>query len=321
MTSDGTTGRTSAAGRDSTTGNGPDQVSLPPTVLARYRRFSSYNSPYPAHDRGHGIDLYPETNVGVSPVAGEVLDTRTVQCPDRSYAVDHDHLILIDTGETVARVLHVDPAVTAGETVAVGDPLGKMVRSGFFGQWVDNHVHLEFRDPEANLYRASGSLPLSVETDVTPAPWDGTGRVVDTGETFAVLDTPENPNSGSFAALAGTVGDDSAASGSSAVPLDGGLPHYTGGGRFDVHSTQADDTADISLLGTHVGTATARTVSWNDVEILANGERVTGLSLFASRESGFGVKIVSRPSADEPSFAVGEAVSVEIVTGDPTRLG
>ncbi|MFB6176813.1 MAG: hypothetical protein ABEI99_06665, partial [Halobaculum sp.] len=221
----------------------------------------------------------------------------------------------------------VDPAVEPGESVAVGDALGQMVRSGFFGQWVDNHVHLEFRDPEANLYRATGSLPLAVETEVTAVPWDGTGRVVDTGETFAVLDAPANPSPGSFAAVAGVVGDGSdesrvsTASRESAVPLDGGLPHYTGGGRFDVHSTQADDDDDISLLGTTVGTARGRTVSWNDVEILANGEPVTGLSLFASRESGFGVKIVSRPSADEPSFAVGEEVAVEVVAGEPTRLG
>ncbi|MFB6177648.1 MAG: hypothetical protein ABEI99_10975, partial [Halobaculum sp.] len=62
-----------------TDGAAPDEVSLPQAVVDRYRRFSLYNSPYPAHDRGHGIDLYPETNVGVSLVAGEVLDTRTVQ--------------------------------------------------------------------------------------------------------------------------------------------------------------------------------------------------------------------------------------------------
>ena len=55
-----------------------DVVSLPSSVVGRYRRFSLYNSPYPAHDAGHGIDLYPASNVGVSPVAGEVGDTRTV---------------------------------------------------------------------------------------------------------------------------------------------------------------------------------------------------------------------------------------------------
>jgi hypothetical protein len=304
----------------------PDAVSLSPAVLDRYRHFSLYNSPYPAHDAGHGIDLYPETNVAVSPVSGEVLDTRTVQCPDRPYAVDHDHLILIDTDETVARILHVDPAVEAGEQVAVGDALGRMVRSGFFGQWVDNHVHLEFRDPDANLYRASGSLPLVADVDVTPVPWDGTGRVVDTGETFAVLDAPDHPNPGSFAALASGEG----------IPLDGGLCHYTGGGRFDVTRVGGDADAErsagegadtksspreITLLDTVVGTASGRTISWGDVRVLANGERVTGLSLFASRSSGFGVKLVSRSDAGEPSFSVGESVTVEIERGESVTLG
>ena len=85
-------------------------VTVPASTLANYRRFSLYNSPYAAHDHGCAIDLYPEDNRGLSPVAGEVVDTRTVRVPDRPYAVAEDHLLLIDTGECVARVLHVDPA-------------------------------------------------------------------------------------------------------------------------------------------------------------------------------------------------------------------
>jgi len=157
---------------------GTDPVVLPESLLARYRKFSLYNSPYPAHDRACAVDLYPASNAAVSPVAGEVLDTRTVGCPDREYAVDHDHLIVIDTGEYVARVLHVDPAVEAGDEVAVGDALGELVRSGFFGRWVDNHVHLEFREHGKNHYRASGSLPLVADAAVTALPWDGAGIVV-----------------------------------------------------------------------------------------------------------------------------------------------
>lgn len=304
---------------------GLDPVSLPAATLRRYRRFSLYNSPYPAHDAGHGIDLYPETNIGVSPVAGEVLDTRTVGCPDRPYAAAHDHLILIDTGDAVARILHVDPAVTPGETVQVGDPLGRMVRSGFFGRWVDNHVHLELRAPDRNPYRATGSLPLSVDCPVRPVAWDGTGRVVDAGETYAVLNAPAHSDPGpepvSFVSLAADEG----------VPLDGGLPHYTGGGRLDRDAegvagdggaAEAGDRAPLSLLGTRVGTARGRTVTWDDIAVTVDGDRITGLSLFASRESGFGVKLVSRPSAGEPSFAVGETVSVAVTPVDePLRLG
>ena len=140
---------------------------LPAATLGRYQRFSLYNSPYAAHDRGCAIDLYPEAGPtramdAPSPVAGEVLDTRTVRAPPKEYAVEHDHLVLVavdaDGGGpdvppgTVARMLHVEPSVEAGDRVEVGDSLGTLVRAGFFAPWVDNHIHLGFRGPDANPY-------------------------------------------------------------------------------------------------------------------------------------------------------------------------
>ncbi|MFQ3320089.1 MAG: hypothetical protein ACI80F_002165, partial [Natronomonas sp.] len=241
-------------------------VALSGDVIARYKRFSLYNSPYPAHDRGYAIDLYPGTETASSPVAGEVLETRTVRCPPKPYAVSEDHLILIDCGDVVARILHVDPSVEEGDSVAIGDSLGRLVRSGFFGQWVDNHIHLGFRKPTQNLRRASGSLPLSVDISVDGVPWNGAGEVVETGPTHLLLDAPSHDGSG-FAALASDSG----------VPLDGGLAHYSGGGVL------AEARGEVSLLGTPVGTVDGEGVEWRDVAIRANGARATGLSLFASR--------------------------------------
>jgi hypothetical protein len=278
-------------------------VTLPADILRRYRRFSLYNSPYPAHDRGCAIDLYPETNEGLSPVAGEVVATRTVRCPDRPYAVDHDHLIAVDCGTHVARILHVDPAVEPGDVVTVGDSLGEMVRSGFFGQWVDNHVHLGFREQGQNYLRAGGSLPVSVDVDVEPLVWDGTGRVVAVGETYAVLDAPTHPAPGEF--FAGIAADDG-------TVLDGGFTHYAGGGVL----TPSD--GPVSFLGTPVGTATDRDVAWDDVELLANGERIVGLSLFAAQDAAFGAKLV----AFDHEFAIGDEVELTVrPTDDPVRLG
>ena len=300
-------------------------VPLPAGLLDRYERFSCYNSPYPAHDRGCAVDLYPDSNAGVAPVSGEILATQTVGCPDRPYAVDEDHLIVIDVADDwadgrgadlLARVLHVEPAVSPGDPVAAGDSLGEMVRSGFFGQWVDNHVHLGFRPSEANPYRASGSLPLAPAVPVLGARWDGTGTVVETGETFVRLDSPAHPNPGSWATLAADDG----------TPFDGGLVHYSGGGAYAVRE------GPLSLLGTEVGTATARPASaavdgseptgtadvvWNDVRISANGQRATGLSLFAGREA-FGTKVVFHEGHD---FAVGDHLSIEIARGESVRLG
>jgi hypothetical protein len=270
-------------------------VTVPASTLDRYARCSLYNSPYPAHDRGCAIDLYPASDRGVSPVAGEVIDIRTVAAPSRPYADDDDHLVLIDTGEHVARILHVDPAVVPGDTVAVGDSLGELIRSGFFAPWVDNHVHLGFRDPEANPYRAAGSLPVEVGVDVRPLEWDGTGVVREAGETYVVLDAPAHPDPGTWAGLAG----------GRSVVLDGGCPHYDGGGAL------SGDDGPVSVAGARVGVADGRDVAWGDVMLTANGKPITGLSLFLAREGDFGTKLVS----PDHGFAVGDRITVSVSHG------
>jgi hypothetical protein len=301
-------------------------VRLPAALLDRYERFSLYNSPYPAHDHGCAVDLYTHTGVGIaaeapSPVAGEVTAVRTVRCPDRPYAGDTDHLVVIDVADpeqldappgTAARVLHVDPAVDPGDVVAAGDSLGTMVRSGFFGRWVANHLHLGFRPPGADPHRASGSLPLSPGVDVDPVAWDGRGTVVESGPTHVRLDAPVHPNPGPgrFVGL----GD--------SLPLDGGLAHYRHGGVFAPETGPAADCASAdagasdgetptavrpSLLGTPLGRLDGRDVEWDDVGVFANGHRVTGLSLFASSVD-HGAKLV----AFDHSLSVGDPVEVTV---------
>ncbi|WP_254279719.1 hypothetical protein [Haloarcula marina] len=267
-------------------------VTVPADVLARYYRFSLYNSPFDAHDEGCAIDLYPESERAPSPVAGEVLDTRRVRAPSKPYAAEHDYLILVDTGEHVARMLHVNPSVEAGETVAVGDDIGELVRAGFFAPWVPNHVHLGFRDHDANPYRAAGSLPVAVGVDVEPLPWDGTGTVVETGETWARLDSPTHPAPGER-----FVGVESAGG-----VLDGGFPHYEWGGLLG-----GAETTRATLAGDPVGTVDGRTVAWDSVTVRANGDPVTGLALFCSRDDA-GAKLVG----EGVDVAVGDAVDVTV---------
>ncbi|WP_460559574.1 hypothetical protein [Halorubrum pallidum] len=292
-------------------------VAIPSAVLGRYRRFSRFNSPYRAHDDGSAIDLYPSGSTGPSPVSGVVRETRTVGCPDRPYAADEDHLIVVDLDEawcrrtgappgTVARLLHVVPAVEAGDRVAVGDTLGELTRSGFFGRWVDDHVHLGFRPPETDPIRASGSLPVTAAVDVEAVEWDGTGTVVERGPTHVVLDAPSHPAPGErFAALASDEG----------VPLDGGLTHYAGGGTF--RERPLDDGTALSLWGSRVGVARGRSIRWDDAAVVANGERVTGLSLFGARD-GVGAKVVWR----EPAVDVGDEVRIGVTPDDdPIQLG
>jgi hypothetical protein len=309
-------------------------VTLPADVPGRYRRFTLYNSPYTAHDHGRAVDLYPgdathpdpgdDSLLAPSPVAGEVIETRTFRAPAKPYAADDDHLILIDTaagtdeiataeGESpVARILHVDPAVRAGDRVTVGDPLGRLVRAGFFAPWVANHIHLGFRPPDADLHRASGSLPLALDPSlrVEPVAWDGTGTVVAAGETYAVLDAPAHPSPGdSFAGLAATV--DTGAERRTGV-LDGGLPHYDGGGLLWAGAADpgcGDDSPGraVELLGTRVGRATGRDVTWDDVTVRANGDPVRGIALAPGR-ARLGVKLVG----EGVDFGVGTEVTVEL---------
>jgi len=281
-------------------------VVLSDAVVGRYERFSLYNSPYPAHDAGCAIDLYPGGEGALSPVAGEVIETRSVRCPPKPYAADEDHLILVDCGEVVARLLHVDPSVEAGDRVRVGDPLGGLVRSGFFGQWVDNHIHLGFRNHDQNHRRATGSLPLEVDVAVAGVRWDGTGEVVETGPTHVRLDRPDSGSEG-FAAIASDEG----------VLLDGGLVHYAGGGALRPANGR------LSLLGTTIGRADGRDVEWADVSVRVADEsgrsvRATGLSLFASQVP-FGAKVVFHGGHD---VSVGDRLTVTIEpTTEPIRLG
>jgi hypothetical protein len=268
-------------------------VTLGTETLSQYRGLSLYNSPYVSHRAGCALDCYPPSSTAPSPVSGTILAVETVDAPPKPYAADQDHLIVVDTGEYVARILHVRPAVEVGESVARGDSLGRLVRSGFFAPWVDDHIHLGFRSHGDDYRRASGSRPIALDVPLEPLAWDGTGTVVETGNTYAVLDSPTHPDPGAF-----FVGLDGGAG-----VLDGGLPHYEGGGLL------ADNVGGVAtLLGQRVGTVDGRTVSWDDVTVLVDGEPITGISLFLAREADVGVKLVC-PGG---SLSVGQSVRVSI---------
>jgi hypothetical protein len=283
-------------------------VRIAADVLEPFRRFSLYNSPYVAHDDGSAIDLYPPANAESvpSPVSGVVVDTRTVRAPPKSYAEPEDHLVLVDTGEHVARLMHVEPAVESGEELGRGDPLGRPVRAGFFAPWVPNHLHLEFRPYDVDPYRASGSLGLDLDVDVTPLGWDGTGTVVETGETWARLDRPTHPAPGNrFAGFSCEVG------GEETTVLDGGLPHYDGGGLLGDRIEDTGGNGAVRLAGHRIGTANGRDVTWRDVRVFANGDPVRGIACYADRET-IGVKLVGRGV----DLVAGEDVTIEFETAE-----
>jgi hypothetical protein len=89
--------------------------------------------------------------------------------------------------------------------------------------------------------------------------------------------------------------------------LDGGFPHYDGGGLL-----AGGERAEIA--GTEVGAVSDRDVTWHDATVLANGREITGIALFCGRDR-FGIKLVGR----ELDVAVGESVAVQIDCDDGTQ--
>lgn len=272
-------------------------VVLSAEAVEHFDRFSLYNSPYPAHRHGHAVDLYPSptADTAPSPVAGTVVETRATRAPSRTGAEDLDHLIVVDTGEYLARLLHVEPAITEGDRIEIGDDLGRLIDSGYFAPWVGPHVHLGFRQPEANAVRATGSELLTLDVPVQPVSWDGKGTVVESAPTYVDLDAPSHPAPGGF--YGGIASD------SGNLAVDGGLPHYDGGGVYPEYD------GSISILGTTVGQAAGRDLDWADVTVRLDGDPVTGLSLVCGR-SDTTVRVV----CPEVSVPLGTTVRVSLST-------
>ncbi|MCX8169417.1 MAG: hypothetical protein N3E39_04375 [Candidatus Methanomethylicia archaeon] len=130
--------------------------------------FSFFNSPYPAHKSTTAIDIYYTCNEGLMPLdEGIVLEVKRFECPiKRIDASNIDYLILVKVSSgVVLKILHVKPTVKPGERIYLGDPLGKMIISGFFSPWSDLHMHLEVRDIR-DPYRALGAFELDISKTV-----------------------------------------------------------------------------------------------------------------------------------------------------------
>ena len=156
-----------------------------------------------------------------SPVAGTVVEKRRVRGPAQPYAASFDVVTVIDTGSLFARILHVNTTVNTGDNVTIGEPLGPLIRSGYFGSWVDNHVHLEYRPRNVDMLRASGSVPLDLDVPVIGQRWDGRGRISEVSESYVRVRVTDARTD-----MPGLVG----VSTDAGSVLDGGLAHYATGG-------------------------------------------------------------------------------------------
>lgn len=248
-------------------------------------KFSLFNSPYPAHHLGTGIDVYLMGAFGEtapSPVGGEVVEIRRLGCPAGRGFRDSgfDCLTLLRSSENPERlikILHVDPIVQIGEIVEPGQYIGKLLRSGYFDFWTEPHLHVEVRDPKDPV-RARGGFPLHTLLEVGKAEpiEELRGTVEYTKPEYSVI----TPKGGFRYGIPADVGGETGL-------LDGGIPHY---GWVGAHANGAPSPGGaVRLCGKAI--ATVRTVRGNTC--LAE---CTGFSLEA-KGVGVGLSLYLFPSA------------------------
>ena len=254
-------------------------------------RYSFFNSPYPMHRAQTGVDVYPGQwfgEVAPSPVEGEVLKVRRVRAPTGRGFVDsgYDVVTLVrppSNPSVVLKLLHVDTVLGVGDRIRVGDDLGVLLRSGYYGWGTSPHVHVEVRSPLDPL-RARGGYELSRVQPVSAEPLtEIAGSVVASRPEFALLRLG--------GASHGLVGDVEGALGL----LDGGIPYY---GWMGVH-TDEPRVGAIRLLGVRVGEASS--IHAGSCVGTCGGFRFTvgktpllGLSLYLTPAAGPLVKAIPR---------------------------
>ncbi len=210
-------------------------------------RYAFYNSPYPAHRLMTGIDVYPNTTTDEpmpSPINGEVIQVRHVKAPSGHgfKAPKFDVVTIIrsrDDQVRIIKVLHVETEIGEGESIRVGQSMGPLIRSGYFGYQTPLHAHIEVR-PHGDPLRVRGGYPIDSLLDLKNLKLTTaiTGTVATSRPGYAMiklnLDTP-----GIVADVGGTLGI-----------LDGGIPIY---GWFGLHVENPIEGAPVKLLGKTIG--------------------------------------------------------------------
>jgi hypothetical protein len=78
---------------------------------------------------------------------------------------DHDYALAVSVDgseDTIVRLMHCEPVVEEGSFVALGDQIGKALRSRYFNYWTGPHYHVEVMG-ESDVYRSTKSISLDVD--------------------------------------------------------------------------------------------------------------------------------------------------------------
>jgi hypothetical protein len=213
-------------------------------------RYAFYNSPYPAHRFMTAVDIYPNLNIGgsaPSPIDGEIIKVRRVKSPPgRGFeASEYDTVTIIkstkDRGRVV-KVLHVDTVLKEGEAIVVGQSLGPLIRSGYFGYYTPLHVHVEVR-PQSDPLRVRGGYTINSLLDLNDlsVTEELVGVVIASRRGYALIKLNLR-GSVVVADVGGMPGI-----------LDGGVPIY---GWFGAHAENPIKNRLVKLLGKTIGNVT-----------------------------------------------------------------
>lgn len=275
----------------------------------REGRFSLFNSPYPGHRFKSGIDVYPSLAFGgaaPSPVEGEVLTVRRVKAPRGRGFVDAGYDVVtllkpVDNPGVVVKILHVDTSLSTWDHVDLGDNLGSLLRSGYYGWGTSPHIHLEVREPSDPLRARGGHLinVLKGFADTEPAE-EITGEVVWTQPEYALMRLSHQG--------VGLTGD---LDGEPGV-IDGGIPYY----RWLGFHTERPTIGTVRLLGQPIADVKevkdkAAIADTRGFSFTLDGERLLGLSLYLTPNPEPVVKIL--PSKIWGlSLSTGDVATVEL---------
>jgi len=273
--------------------------------------YSFFNSPYPMHRAQTGLDIYSGAGFGEaapSPAEGEVTLVRKVRAPRGRGFKDsgYDVVTLVKPSsnpDATLKILHVDTFHEVGTRVRLGEELGTLLRSGYYGWNTSAHVHVEVRSPHDPL-RARGGFEVVRVQPLIAEPQPKIGGIVESTQPEYTMIRLEGASSGLVGEVDGVAG-----------VLDGGVPYY----RWVGLHLDEPRLGEIKLMGIKIGEAdslhTGSCVGpCSGFSFTLEDAPLLGLSLYLTPVPGPLVKAI--PQARRGlNVNVGDWVEVNLVLG------
>ncbi|OYT60610.1 MAG: hypothetical protein B6U75_01200 [Desulfurococcales archaeon ex4484_217_1] len=273
-------------------------------------QYSFYDSPYVGHRNTTAIDIYFKNNEALLPVdEAKVKKIRWFNAPKyRANGWNKEPLTLLDLGgNKVLKVLHVNPKVSVGEKLYLGDFFGECIVSGYLCPWSDSHAHFEIR-PSKDPYRARGAFTLNIAPTIRKIK----GTVCSSPRVFTVVEIGKycmwvKPKGiiNYLTALAVKVGN-------SLGYVDAGIPHYGLGGillKDKVKASIGDAVYwDFMHLGYVTKTYPLSLLFIAPIEVFVDSIKVKGIGTYIN---GKFLKVIFTDSTGEKPWKEGDEVKIK----------